>query len=74
MCRWRREGGVGAKLYDGEKDWSSINHLILSGGEKWGGGVPPSLLSMSGTDSCVLALAVSGCERYPRVTVCLSCD
>jgi hypothetical protein len=24
-------GGRGAKLYDSEKDWSSINHLILSG-------------------------------------------
>ncbi len=26
-----REGGRGAELYDGEKAWTSINHLILSG-------------------------------------------
>jgi hypothetical protein len=25
------EGGEGAKLYDGEKAWYSINHAILSG-------------------------------------------
>jgi hypothetical protein len=28
------EGGGGAKTYDGEKAWSSINHSILSG---WSG-------------------------------------
>jgi hypothetical protein len=27
---WGRVGGRGTKSYDSEKDWSSINHSILS--------------------------------------------
>jgi hypothetical protein len=65
---WRERGGGdggGAKSYYGRKDWSSINHSILSG-------IPP----LNPVDSCPIMLNTDIlCRAYTRISMseCMPC-
>ncbi len=65
---WWERGEVGAKSYDSEKAWSSVNHFILSGSAMSQTGYPNSLPPHTPWCSKILAgnCKLSPLPLYPR--------